>query len=254
MQFIGLASRGPARPARVLGLEPRHQATPRAAAFEGRPLFDRSDRGGGAGFPAPCARELAVAHRSRRGRRRRSPGAPASPPSGLALGHDALGCSLVAIAILGLAAASSVGGSSSPDDVSDTTAGKARARALARFDDEEEEDEPSLGMVSIGAVIHALLTAKATLRRMASRGSKTKSQPPPVLNPAPSAPWSAVRDADDISTIAAALAPRARDRAPFPSFPPPVVSPLPARPIAVRAPLTCPPGRAANGSCPRSRC
>ena len=161
---------------------------------------------------------------------------PASPWATIAVGAG-----LAAIAILGLAAASSVGGSSSPDDASDATAGKARARALARFDDEEDEDEPSLGMVSIGAVIHALLTAKATLRRMASRGSKTKRQPPPVLNPtparAPFAPWSAVRDADDVSTIAAALAPRAQDSAPFPSFPPPVVSPLPARPTAVRAPL-----------------
>src|SRR5271163_2845307 len=53
---------------------------------------------------------------------------------------------VVGVAILGLAAASSVGGSSSPDDASDTTAGKARARALARFDDEDDEDEPSLGM------------------------------------------------------------------------------------------------------------
>ena len=161
---------------------------------------------------------------------------PASPWATIAVGAG-----LAAIAILGLAAASSVGGSSSPDDASDTTAGKARARALARFDDEDDEDEPSLGMVSIGAVIHALLTAKATLRRMASRGSKTKSQRPPLLNPtpapAPFAPWSAVRDADDVSTIAAALAPRAQDSAPFPSFPPPVVSPLPARPTAVRAPL-----------------
>ena len=103
---------------------------------------------------------------------------PASPWATIAVGAG-----LAAIAILGLAAASSVGGSSSPDDASDTTAGKARARALARFDDEDDEDEPSLGMVSIGAVIHALLTAKATLRRMASRGSKTKRQPPPVLNP-----------------------------------------------------------------------
>jgi S-DNA-T family DNA segregation ATPase FtsK/SpoIIIE len=161
---------------------------------------------------------------------------PASPWATIAVGAG-----LAAIAILGLAAASSVGGSSSADDASDTMSGKARARALARFDDEEDEDEPSLGMVSIGAVIHALLTAKATLRRMASRYSKTKSQPPPVLNrtpaAAPSAPWSAVRDADDISTIAAALAPRAQDSAQFPSFPPPVVSPVPARPTAVRAPF-----------------
>src|SRR5580698_1247164 len=135
---------------------------------------------------------------------------PASPWATIAVGAG-----LAAIAILGLAAASSVGGSSSPDDASDTTAGTARARALARFDDEDDEDEPSLGMVSIGAVIHALLTARATLRRMASRGPKTKRQPPPLLNPtpapAPFAPWPAVRDADDVSTIAAALAPRAQD-------------------------------------------
>ena len=157
---------------------------------------------------------------------------PASPWATIAVGAG-----LAAIAILGLAAASSVGGSSSADDAPDTMAGKARARALARFDDEEDEDEPSFGMVSIGAVIHALLTAKATLRRMASRGSKTKRQPPPVLNPAPSAPWSAVRDADDVSTIAAALAPRTQDSASFPLFPPPVVSPVPARPTAVRAPF-----------------
>ena len=157
---------------------------------------------------------------------------PASPWATIAVGAG-----LAAIAILGLAAASSVGGSSSADDAPDTTAGKARARALARFDDEEEEDEPSFGMVSIGAVIHALLTAKATLRRMTSRGLKTKRQPPPVLNPAPSAPWSAVGDADDVSMIAAALAPRAQDSAPFPSFSPPVVSPVPARPTAVRAPF-----------------
>ncbi len=161
---------------------------------------------------------------------------PASPWATIAVGAG-----LAAIAILGLAAASSVGGSSFPDDVSDTKAGKTRARALSRFDDEDDEDEPSLGMVSIGAVIHALLTAKATLRRMASRGSKTKSQLPPAFNstpaPAPSAPWSAVRDADDVSTIAAALAPRGQDSAPFPSFPPPVISPVPARPSAVRAPL-----------------
>jgi S-DNA-T family DNA segregation ATPase FtsK/SpoIIIE len=160
---------------------------------------------------------------------------PASPWATIAVGAG-----LAAIAILGLAAASSVGGSSSADDASDATAGKARARALARFDDEEDEDEPSFGMVSIGAVIHALLTAKATLRRMASRASKAKGQPAPVLNPAPahasSAPWSALRDADDVSMIAAALAPRAQDSAPFPSFAPPVVSPLPARSGAVRAP------------------
>jgi DNA segregation ATPase FtsK/SpoIIIE, S-DNA-T family len=135
----------------------------------------------------------------------------------------ALGCSLAAIALLGLAAASGVGsGPISPaENGLDNPVGKARARALARFDDEEDEDEPSFGMVSIGAVIHALLTAKATLRRMASRGSRTASDPSPILSPAPAppspAPWSGLRDADDILTVAAALAPRAQGLAPFPS-------------------------------------
>ena len=138
----------------------------------------------------------------------------------------AVGCSLAAIAILGLAAASGVGsGPSSPtENAPDNVAGKARARALARFDDEEDEDEPSFGMVSIGAIIHALLTAKATLRRMAHRGSRIGSESPPILGPAPhaasAAPWSGLRDADDISTIAAALAPRAQGPAPSP-FPGP---------------------------------
>ena len=148
----------------------------------------------------------------------------------------ALGCSLAAIAILGLAAASGAGGSPSyPEEAPDDTAAKVRARAIARFD-EDDEDEPSFGMVSIGAVIHALLTAKAALRRIASRGSRTASRAPSSA-PAPAslAPWSSSRDADDVSTIAAALAPRGPDLAPFASVPPPVVSPISGRPSVVRS-------------------
>ena len=134
----------------------------------------------------------------------------------------ALTCSLAAIALLGLAAASSVGGSpSSPsEDGLDNPVGKARAQALARFDDEDDADEPSFGMVSIGAVIHALLTAKGTLRRMVVRGSKPASDSLPILGPAPApaspAPWSGLRDADDILTVAAAFAPRVQGSAPSP--------------------------------------
>ena len=150
----------------------------------------------------------------------------------------AVGAALAAIAILGLAAASSIRGASSADDAPDETAGKARARALARFDEEDDEDEPSLGMVSIGAVIHALLTAKAALRRMASRSLKTKAQALARLQPRVGARVIRAlvgnRDADDVSIIAAALAPRVQDSAPSPSVAPPVVSPLPARPNPVR--------------------
>jgi DNA segregation ATPase FtsK/SpoIIIE, S-DNA-T family len=140
---------------------------------------------------------------------------PASPWATIALSAG-----LAGVAILGLAAASGVGSasSSSAEDRVDNAAGTARAKALARFDDEEDEDEPSFGMVSIGAVIHALLTAKGTLRRMALRGAQTATDSPSILGPLPApaspAPWSALRDADDISTIAAAYAPRVQGSAP----------------------------------------
>ncbi len=142
---------------------------------------------------------------------------PASPWATIAVGAG-----LAAIAILGLAAASSVGGSAnSPEDGRENTAGKAGARPPARFDDEDDEDEPSFGMVSIGAVIHALLTAKGTLRRMVVRGSKPASESLPILDPGP-APASPVslsdlRDVDDVATIAAAFAPRAPGAASSPS-------------------------------------
>ncbi len=151
-----------------------------------------------------------------------------------------LGAALAGMAILGLAAASGVGAApSSPEDALDNSAGKARVRALARFDDEEDEDEPSFGMVSIGAVIHALLTAKGTLRRMASRSLKTKIEPPPILSAAPApaspAPWSGIRDADDISTIAAAYAPRIQVPASSLSGGSPVAASIAGRATSVRA-------------------
>src|SRR6202044_827817 len=98
-----------------------------------------------------------------------------------------LGVCLAGLSILGLAAAAGVGGPARApgEGAAQNPAGNARAEALARFDDEEDEDEPSFGMVSIGAIIHALLTAKGTLRRMALRGSRTASDSRPILGPAP---------------------------------------------------------------------
>ena len=89
-----------------------------------------------------------------------------------------LGACLAGLSILALAAAAGVGGPSRApgDGAAQNPAGRARAEALARFDDEEDEDEPSFGMVSIGAVIHALLTAKGALRRIARRGARTARQ------------------------------------------------------------------------------
>ena len=126
--------------------------------------------------------------------------------------------------------------SSARDDAPDNAAGKARAQALARFDDEEDEDEPSFGMVSIGAVIHALLTAKATLRRMACRGSKTRAaalaRPQPRASPATARPGRAPRRRRhlDRSPPPSRLALQARRR-PFPGrrrvAPPSAGSPQP---------------------------
>src|SRR5580658_4853157 len=97
----------------------------------------------------------------------------------------ALGAGFALLAILGLAAAAG-GGSADRAPVDEAplkSAGKARAAALARFDDEEAEDEPSFGMVSIGAVIHALLAAKGALRRMARRGAGTALKSSPIFAP-----------------------------------------------------------------------
>ncbi len=87
----------------------------------------------------------------------------------------ALGALFAALAILALAAAASGGAPQTAGDDAAKSPGKARAAALARFDDEESEDEPSFGMVSIGALIHALLAAKGALRRMARRGAGKSS-------------------------------------------------------------------------------
>ncbi|HTZ67647.1 MAG TPA: DNA translocase FtsK, partial [Roseiarcus sp.] len=132
----------------------------------------------------------------------------------------ALGAGFAGIAILALAAASGAGSAASApgDDTLDNRAGKARAQALARFDDENDEDEPSFGMVSIGAVIHALLTAKGTLRRLARRGSRTPGESPSSLSPAPApasrSPWPSLGDADEAQPDPAAFTPRAQGAAP----------------------------------------
>jgi DNA segregation ATPase FtsK/SpoIIIE, S-DNA-T family len=147
-----------------------------------------------------------------------------------------LGACLAGFSILALAAAAGVGSASRvPDDsAAPNPAGKARAEALARFDDKEDEDEPSFGMVSIGAVIHALLAAKGALRRIARRGAPTPHRSSPILEPTPAAaraPWSNLSDVDDALTDPAAYAPRSQGLAPALSAgaPPVVLAPIAPR-------------------------
>ena len=137
----------------------------------------------------------------------------------------AVGAGLAVLTILGLAAAAGLGGPARApgDGAAQNPASKARAEALARFDDEEDDDKPSLGMVSIGAVIHALLAAKGALRRIARRGARTARKPSPILSPSPPtapAPWSGLKDVDDALTDPAAYAPRPQGS--------PIVAPPPA--------------------------
>ena len=91
-------------------------------------------------------------------------------------------------------------------------------------------------MVSIGAVIHALLTAKGALRRIARRGARTAGKSSPILGPAPTpaatrAPWSNLSDVDDALTDPAAYAPRPQGSAPILSAgaPPVVIAPAAPR-------------------------
>jgi len=90
--------------------------------------------------------------------------------------------------------------------------------------------------VSIGAVIHALLTAKGALRRIARRGARTAGKASPILGPAPTpaatrAPWSNFSDIDDALTDPAAYAPRPQGSAPTLSAgaPPVVIAPAAPR-------------------------
>ena len=91
-------------------------------------------------------------------------------------------------------------------------------------------------MVSIGAVIHALLTAKAALRRIVRRGARTPRKSSSTLSPRPAPPvtpppWSGLSDADDALTDPAAYAPRPHGSAPAVSTAPPIV----VTPVAPRS-------------------
>src|SRR5271165_1322142 len=86
-------------------------------------------------------------------------------------GIGAAGTAFAAVAILTLTGAAGVGFAHRPHDDDAGAKGdkSGRSRAQDRLDDDEAEDEPSFGMISIGAVIHAFLTMKAALRRTVRR-------------------------------------------------------------------------------------
>ncbi len=137
--------------------------------------------------------------------------------SGAVWGMAASGAVFAALAILALAAAAEVGFAHRPHAEDGTPSGKtARTQAQARLDDEEAEDEPSFGMVSIGAAIHALLSVKAALRRLLRR--RPKSAPKAALPElaASRAPWMSLRIDEDLLNRPSDFAPRAKGAAPAP--------------------------------------
>jgi DNA segregation ATPase FtsK/SpoIIIE, S-DNA-T family len=165
----------------------------------------------------------------------------------------ALGACLAGFSILALAAAAGVGGASrAPDDgAPHNQAAKARAEALARCDDEGDEDEPTFGMVSIGAVIHALLAAKGALRRIARRGAPAARKSSSIFSPAPGPaatppPWSGLSDLNDLLTDPAAYAPHLQGSATtLAAGAPPAAAPA-AEPRSARRPAREPQIRRAH--------
>ena len=137
--------------------------------------------------------------------------APRRLVSASAWGMAVTAALLAAAAILSLTAAAGVGFARSPPlNDGSQKAKNARAQAQARFDEEEGDDEPGFGMVSIGAVIHALLTAKAALRRLSRRRPKTKPAEAARNTPGGElrAPWLGLSADDDPLTKLDAYAPR----------------------------------------------
>ncbi len=130
--------------------------------------------------------------------------------SGSSWGMAATGAVCATFAILTLTAASGVGFSRRPHED-----GRSRARAEARFDDTEGDDEPGFAIVSIGAVFHAMLTIKAMLRRVFLRRPKSVAKAAPAARQEPAlagtrAPWLDLRADDDGLTEPGAYAPRAK--------------------------------------------
>ncbi len=99
---------------------------------------------------------------------------PRRVASGSTWGVAAFGAAFAAIAILTLTAAAGVGFAHRPQADDNRKKAKNGGRAEGRSDDEDGLDEPGFGIVSIGAAIHALLTAKAALKRVIRRPARTR--------------------------------------------------------------------------------
>jgi DNA segregation ATPase FtsK/SpoIIIE, S-DNA-T family len=146
-------------------------------------------------------------------------------------GMAATGAALAAAAILSLTGAAGVGFKRAQRGQDRLPKKAGNARAEGRFDEAEGEgeDEPGFAMVSIGAAIHAALTAKAMARRMFGRRRKPGAGAAPSAgnDAAPGAaraPWLALKADDDAFTEPGAYAPRTKAATPAPPAAPRVAT------------------------------
>ncbi|RBP02550.1 DNA translocase FtsK [Roseiarcus fermentans] len=120
-------------------------------------------------------------------------------------GMAATAAAFAAVAILALTAAAGVAGQPNADEAPEKP--KPAGRSPGRADDEDGEDRPGLGIVSIGAVLHALLTTRAAIRRLVRRPAKPAGKARPA-EPRPA--WSGLQADDGGLTNPSAYAPRPR--------------------------------------------
>ncbi len=165
---------------------------------------------------------------------------------GSGAGITAFSLGLAALAILMLTAAAGVGFPHLPhsEDHPKPSGRSAKGRASAQLEEEEADDEPGFGIVSIGAVIHGLLTARAAVRRL-FRGRKPSgaaaaaARTAAVSNEDTRPPWLRMSPEDEPLSMPSDFAPRARGTAPA-AVSPPRASPAASTTSTVLAPSSGP--------------
>src|SRR5208283_2157450 len=123
-------------------------------------------------------------------------------------GMTVFGAAFAVIAILALTAASGFGFGHRPESNEARQRAKPGGSAGSRPDDEDGEDEPGFGIVSIGAAIHGLLTARAALRRLIRRPRQRRAAADDPVPAHARAAWSGLTADDGGLTDPAAYAPR----------------------------------------------
>jgi DNA segregation ATPase FtsK/SpoIIIE, S-DNA-T family len=139
----------------------------------------------------------------------------ATSPTGMLI----TGVALAGVSILALTAAAGYGLMPNPVDPDAMTAPlNARQRKIEPNDaeDDDSDGEPGIGLVSLGAAIHTVLSLKSAVRRLFSR--KSKETPAPAA--ATRAPWLARRNEMEDLSDAGDDATRPFSRRTEPSFAP----------------------------------